>query len=299
MSYLKCGNIGAVVDTRWNNIWALLGILGGIATGIATGVKAAQEGVTWFTKIIKIIGVSSSIGFVLVGVLVAVAITAVFFYLWWDKCIADPKGDSRCLSGVVETINGDDLGVFPFAADHPSLDLVVKSKYWPVVEANDQAKKIFCSNAGSPILKVFYKSGKVCGAALGAAVGAAIVGAAGVIAGAAAAAAIGCATVILCIFALLVAILIVAAAAIAGAWAGSAIGGAAGDEVDMSSSDGSSISVRDLIKATGPTAIYTKFEGAMIQYWNVTTELLGRTAESPSFTHEVSDNEIPDALDCE
>ena len=298
MEYLKCGNIGTVVDTRLNNIWALLGTLGGIVTGIATAVKAATEGVAWFNKIITFLGVSTTVGFVLIGVLVAVAITAVFFYLWWDKCKADPKGDKRCLSGVVEAINGDDLGVFPFAADHPSIDLVIKSKYWPIIEANDQAKKIFCSDAGSPILKVFYKSSKVCGAALGATIGAGVAGAAGVVAGAAAAAAIGCATVILCILAIILLVIIVAAAAIAGAWAGSAIGAAAADDAAINTSEGNAIEVGDLLNCSGPTAIYTKFEGAVVQYLNESTEQMGATAESPSFSHEVPDAEIPDNMDC-
>ncbi len=298
MDYLKCGSLGAVVDTRWEKILAFFGIVGGVISGIAAGVKAAQEGVSIFGKAIQFLGITTTWGFVIVGIAVAILIVSIFIYLWSEKCNADPAGDSRCLSGVVEAINGDDLGVFPFAADHPSVDVVIKSKYWPIIEANDQAKKVFCSDAGSPILKVFYKSSKVCGAAVGAIVGSAVGGAAGVIAGAVAAAAIGCATVWLCLLALLVLIVIVAALAIAGAWGGSAIGAAAADDAAINNTDGRSIAIGDLVKVTGPTAIYSKFEGAVVQYWNVTTEMLGTATTNPSFSHEVPDAAIPDNLDC-
>lgn len=294
MEYSNCGKLGEVVDTRFGNTWYVATVTATVVSVIVGLATADYSGI--FNGLIDFLGISVMGGFVIIGVTVLIITVGVFYYLWKAKC-DEPEGSSRCATGVVNAIHGEDLGVFPFAADHPNIDLVIKSKYWSLIELG-AVKNIFCSGANSPVLKVFYKSPKVCGAASGAVAGSFIGGTGGVIGGAIAATAIGCATVWLCALAIFVLLVIIVAAAVAGAWAGSAIGAATAEGRAIEATDGRDINVGDYMKATGPTAIYNEFEGAMVQYFNEDTELFGRTSELPPYSHEIPDNGIPEVFDC-
>ena len=116
---------------------------------------------------------------------------------------------------------------------HPRVDIVVKSRFWPLTTQG--AGYVACSLAppgiGSPMIQTFYKSDAVCAAGVGALIGAGV-GVATTVAIAVAIGAIGCATIIFCLLALLLAAIIGAVIALVGAAAGGAIGrAAAGDQL--------------------------------------------------------------------
>lgn len=293
---ILCGKLNEVVTDKWEQLLGLFGIVG-IVTVIIQIVKAVLEvesviGV--FTKVISFLGISTTVGFVIIAIAAYLVTVYLIFRLWYDDCVGDQSGETRCATGVVEKINGESVGAI-FNADHPSVDLVTKAIYWIILTTG--ADKMNCSDAGSPVLKVFFKSDRVCAVKGGAVIGAAVAGAGGVVAAAVAAAAIGCATVWLCALAILVAILIVVAAAIAGAFAGGGIAAAATDEDDPSYDDGDAISVGDYLSAQGPTAKNMNFEGAIVQYFNEASALLGRSENSPSFTHDDPDANVPEEMD--
>ncbi len=288
-----CGKISDVVNSLWDNLLGLFGLVG-LITLVIEVVKAAKGGVAFFNTAIDFLGVSAAAGFWLWSILVYLVSVYLLFRLWYDDCVGSQTGPTRCFSGVVETIYSEEANLI-FNADHPSLDMVVRSRYWTVLQLG--ADMIYCSDAGSPMLRVVFKSDRICSSKLGALIGGAALGIGGIIAAAAAAAAIGCATVILCLIALIVAALIVAAAVVIGALAGGAVGAAVSDEDQVQFDDGDAISVGDYLHAEGPTAKNMNYEGAIVQYFNDEAALLGRSTGSPSFSHLDPDTNIPDAID--
>ncbi len=288
-----CGKIDDVVKSFWDNLKGLFGIIGigTIIKEIITQTKGAKE---LFEKAIEFVGVEAAAGFWIWAIIVYAVSVYILFRMWYDDCVGDPEGQTRCVSGVVEKVTDESVGLI-FNADHPSAHVVVKSRYWDLLQLN--AGMINCSAAGSPILIVFYESSKVCGAKLGALIGGAAVGIGGIVLGALAAAAIGCATIILCALALLIAALIVVAAVIIGAAAGGAIGAAVSEDNVPELENGDAIQVGDYVSVLGPTIRNDNYEGAIVQYFNETTSLLGRSSGSPSFSHEDPDNAIPDNME--
>lgn len=260
-----CGKIDDVVKSLWDNLKGLFGLIG-IITFVKEiiGLKAtAEESAAFFLKVIEFLEVSAPVGFWVWAIVVYLVSVYLLFRIWYDDCVGDPQGESRCVSGVVEAVREESVGLI-FNADHPSIDVVIKSSYWPLLQLN--AAMIKCSDAGSPILQVFYKSGRVCGAKLGAFIGGAVLGLGGIVAGAAAGAAVaaavaaaaGCATVILCPLAIIIALLVIAAvvvaAVIVGAAAGGAIGAAVSEEDIPELDSGDAIRVGDYVSVQGPTA---------------------------------------------
>ncbi|MCW8825930.1 MAG: hypothetical protein OQK78_05845 [Gammaproteobacteria bacterium] len=301
---LTCGSLKEVVKTTWDQLKGLFGIVAliTIAIEIIGYIKGVDKVVGVFKTVVEFLGVSSLGGFVIWAIIVYLVSVYVIFRLWYDNCVADQAGGVRCITGVVEAVHGEDLGAL-LDSEHPHIELVSRSHYWPLIELN--ADHIFCSDAGSPMMKIYFKSSRICSIKGGATIGAAVAGAAGVVAAAAAAAAIGCATVIFCALALLVAALIVVAAAIAGAFAGAGIAAAATDEDSAEYDDGVGIQKGDYLNAKGPSAKNMNFKGAIVQYFNNEVTLLGRSPgtsffspfHESSFSHSDPDASIPNDMD--
>ena len=288
-----CGKLNDVVNSLWDNLLGLFGLLGLITLGVEI-VKTVKGGKELFESTIDFLGVEAATGFWLWAIAVYLVSVYMLFRFWYDDCVGGQTGERRCLSGVVEQITSESAGLI-FNASHPSLDLVIRSRYWNIVQLG--ADFIRCSDAGSPMLKVVFKSDRICSAKLGALVGGAALGIGGIVLGALAAAAIGCATIILCALALLVAALIVIAAVVIGALAGGAVGASLSEEDEPEFDDGDSILIGDFIHAEGPTAKNLKFEGAIVQYFNEVVSDLDESRNEPSFRHEDPDANIPDDMD--
>ena len=291
-----CGKLNDVVNSLWDNLLGLFGLLGLITIGleIAKAVKGAASAAEFFGTVINFLGISAAAGFWIWAAVVYLVSVYMLFRLWYDDCVGGQTGERRCLSGVVERIASETAG-WIFNASHPNLDLVVRSRYWTILQLGSDL--IDCSDTGSPMLKVVFKSDRTCSVKLGALIGGAALGIGGVVVAAIAAAAIGCATVIFCVLALLVAALIVAAAVIVGALAGGAVAAGLAEDDEPEFDDGDSIQIGDYIHVEGPTAKNLKFEGAIVQYFNEIVSLLGASNNMASFRHEDPDANIPDAMD--
>jgi hypothetical protein len=229
----------------------------GVAVG-ATGGAAIMAG---------LVGVA---GIIMVGLFVS------------DRCI---QGDGlrNCIAGVVNEIVGsfsetsEDL--FPFTAMHDRLDIVVKSRYWPLVEAS--GAYVFCVDTGrgrSEVMRVYYFNPQVCNAAKGALYGSV----AGAVVGIVIAAILisGCATIILCLLALLLAAIIAAVAVLAGAFVGGQIGKAASSDLTPDDSTlGTTLRTGDLVTVVGNTQKREHDLGANVIWWESSTSLHGHVTD--------------------
>lgn len=295
MAQAICGSRSEVVKGMWDKILEFLGIIGLVTLIGAIGairevlkvIKVIQELVVW--------GMPFAWAVVAVAIIVYLTSVWVLVSLWKSDCLDDQLGEERCLSGVVDKVYGEEVNAV-LNPEHPHVDLVVKSRseYWLLLAAGEH---VYCSDAGSPILKIFYKSSRICAVRGGAAGGGALAGIGGIIAACIAGAAIGCATIYLCIVALVVAALIVLAAVLIGALAGGGIAAATEDPDPPNYDDGNLISVGDYISAQGTTARNDNYKGAVVQYFNNNTALLGHSLGSPSFSHMDPDTAVPDALE--
>lgn len=285
------GKIGSVLGTTFAIIGAVLSVLkviGEIAVvnGILTigGVAVAGAG-----------GAGA-----ISGSAAAIAVIVIVGMYALDRC-TQGEGTAECVSGVVREIVqsfSDALeDLFPFTAMHDRVDLVVKSRYWDVVESN--YAKVFCTEHPNPekseILRTYYFTKKVCNAAKGALLGAIGGAVIGVIVGALAAAAITCLTVILCLFALLIAALIAAVAAIVGAFIGGQIAKAAKDETDPSDDSGSPLSQGSLVSVKGNMQRREEDESANVFWWVSSTTLHGIISSSVPIPYSYCnlDEELP------
>jgi len=299
-----CGKFDEVVSSFWDRLKELFGLLV-IYSIIDAGIKAygvpeiLKSVVTFLGKL----GITVS-GFTVAAIAIAVLVSYILWANWVSDCVADPDGDEQCFTGVVGAINEEELGALLFPK-HPSLDLVVRSAYLQVIIAFSPAM-IYCTDARGTLVKIVFKSSRVCGIRLGNAIGGtvgAVGGAiAGAVAGAALAGALGCAAAtvfyILCLLVvLLVVAVIVIAAAAAGAVIGGAIAAAATDENSPTLSDGSSIAIGDLLSAQGTTAKNNNYEGSVAQYFNKCTSLIGRASRPGPFTNGDVDEFVSDAAD--
>lgn len=215
-------------------------LFGGIAAAGGTLYWVYQNGVPLSNALIHLI---SGAGPVLPGIGITAAAAGAFavlllvgYYLFQaDGCIVSkPKSEPVCASGIVEaTVDLSSTAVLilaPFAVGPAgAFDVVLKSMYWHLATTN--AFWVYCSAAGSAMLRCIVKSEISCGARIGAAVGgvaSAIAGIAlGYLAGAAIASlACGPFAWLCFILALIVAAIVAAAMTYAGAVAGGLIGAA-------------------------------------------------------------------------
>lgn len=293
-----CGPQKKTVNTWWDKlkVWLLiLAIISGIdwLLQVFGYGKVALE---WFGYLWEFVFFGMSFWWAAFAAAIVTYIFGfyVFYKAWSSECKDDLPGGIQCVSGIVNEVKGEALNQI-LNPEHPWVNVVVKSKYWPLVNLN--VDYITCSDALSPILKVVYKSSRICNIRKGSFIGAAVAGAVAVVPAAIAAAAIGCATVILCAIAILVAVLIVAAGLIIGAIYGGALGSATAQPDPASFDSGDPISAGDYISAQGPTAKNLHFSGAMVQQFNQETALLGRSANSAPYDYQEADLMIPDELE--
>ncbi len=249
---------------------------------------------------VQVAGAGYAVGIVIVAVTTAVIIS---YYAGdtYSKLSSDPPkgGTYGCVAGVVETVVNAESKLFNM--HHGRVDVVVKSMYWDVLTRGNPpflwcagcancsasvasaapANRIWCS----PMLRCYYRSNAVVGAALGAAIGAtagAILGAVlGSIAAIALAGACGCGvTVVFAPFCLLVvllltilAVVIVCLCALIGGAVGSEVGRAAADKGPLPAIDDSPGSKPGTHVAIQPGAYVSVF-GYLVQ----TVDALGANA---------------------
>jgi hypothetical protein len=270
----RCGEIAVQEEP----ISKVVVIVGGIVTIIGLivkfeSVKSAAESAASYLGGMYFAGATA-------GFIGAVAVLATISWYVHDRC--NPKqGESVCLAGVVQNIVQDfndfwdDL--LPFSAMHDRVDLVVKSRFWDIVENN--ATLVHCTDVPidslrkSEIFRAYYFTDRVCNAARGAMVGGSVGAVPGILLAALAAAAIGCITFFGCLLALLVAALIAATMVLAGAWAGGHI--AKGEESSPEDDSGTSISIGDLLRVSGPIFSKEYDNGANVMWWVDTSALSG------------------------
>jgi hypothetical protein len=276
----RCGTPdSSLVPTPLSKIGSVIGIISAIAGAVGGVIKATDT----------VVGIATSLGAAgsgtIAGLAAGIAVIIIVGIYAFDRCVGT-DGLQECVAGVVNEIVQDFSSaleeIFPFTAMHDRIDVVVKARYWDVVE--DGNAKVLCTDEAPPrrseILRCYYFTERVCNAAKGAQIGAGVGAAAGVVAAAAVGAAIGCATVILCIVALIVAALVAAAAALVGALIGGQIAKAVSDGDSPTAADGTEISVGDLITVNGNMVRREEDEGANVIWWVSTSSLSGRMPDS-------------------
>lgn len=115
------------------------------------------------------------------------AITLIAAIYLYRTCIQSSTGPLHCVAGIVSRIEpgGTKSGPFKFTVQHPNFDVITTCRYWDTVIASGDPDYIHYntdSREGSPILRVYTYSQRVCdiagwstfGTAIGAAVGAAL-----------------------------------------------------------------------------------------------------------------------------
>jgi hypothetical protein len=300
-----CGKFDEVVSSFWEKLLQLFGLMLLIsiiqaAIAVYGTPQVLADIAAW---LLKTFGITVSV-YLLVAVVVAIVVTWIAWAAFVDDCVGDGPGDSRCFTGVVAGVHEEEVGgvLFP---KHPHIDLVVRSAYLPILFLF-KPDMIECTESGGSIVKVFFKSDRICGIRLANAIGAtvgAIGGAiAGTLAGAALAAALGCAAsgpfYILCVLLVLlvVALIVLAAAAIGAMLAGGVT--ALASEPDMpTATDGGAIAVGHLLSAEGPTARNNNFDGQVCQYFNKCTSALNIAPRSGPYSNADADEFISDTAD--
>ena len=294
----RCGTADSPVDLEpLSDIGAVIGTISGLIGALGIFGQIAVEG-----GIISIGGVAiggAAAGGVIAAALVVIAIIVVVGLYALDRCVAG-DGLRECIAGVVheivESFSGTLDNIFPFTAMHDRIDVVVKSRYWDVVEHGNA--NVYCTDAITPqrseIMRCYYFDDQVCNAAQAGIYGATIGGVAGIIAAAIATAAIGCATVILCILALIVAVLIAAVAALVGALAAGQIARATTDESSPIADSGIAISVGDLVSVTGNMVRREYDDKANVMWFEEQTNLHGSVSDGLTrpFTYCEIDEEL-------
>lgn len=301
----RCGAFDQPISLEpVTRLGAALGIIGTIITVLA-GVGKAVGAVSVSGGVIVIAGefalATAAGGGALTGAAGGIAVLVFVGLFAYDRC-TQGEGLPECVAGVVneivESFSDAAEEIFPFAAMHDRVDVVLKSRFWD--SAEDGGAPTFCTAEETPrrseILRCYYFDPQVCGAARGAVIGAGVGAVGGLLAGAAAAAAIGCATVILCLLALLLALLIAAAAALVGAFAGGQIGKAAATNAIPSApgAGGTSVAltVGDYVTVRGNLRRREHDNNANTFWWVSRTSLHGHA--SANIPHPFSYCEVDD-----
>jgi len=290
----RCGAANSpAIPEPITRIGSVIGIIASIA-GAAGGVIKGLETVGGIG-----VGLGGASGGAISGGLAGIAVIIIVGIYAFDRCVGT-KGLRECVAGVVSEIVQDFTEwteeLFPFTAMHDRVDVVVKSRYWDVLE--DGQAKVFCTEEEPPrrseIMRNYFFTKRVCDTMTGAQIGVGIGAVGGVIAAAAIGAAIGCATVILCIFALLLAALVAAVAALVGALIGGQIAKAISDDTSPTSG-GQEIAVGDLITIHGNMVKREFDENANVMWW-VSSSSLSGTAPTSIPSNPFSYCEIDDVF---
>jgi predicted lipid-binding transport protein (Tim44 family) len=276
---------------------SVLGTAFAIIGGVASALGAADK----IVAVVAALG-GASAGGVLSAFAGGVAVIILVGMYALDRCV---QGDGlrECVAGVVanivESFSDAWQNIFPFTGMHDRVELIVKSRFWDVLESS--GAYVHCTDDATPrrseIMRCYFYSKEVCAAATGSQIGAGVGAVGGIIAGAAIAAAIGCATVILCIFALILAFLVAVVAALVGALIGGQIGKAASENSEPSdSSTGNALATGDLVTINGQRSRREYDENAWVMWWVSSASFHGHVrADIPSnpFSYCEIDEELP------
>ncbi len=290
-----CGSGSASTATTFSDLFGVVFGLISIISGLITFIVKFAEITSFLGTAVSFIGITAPWMYWLGGIATYVTILIVIGVFFYKNCIEEPKGLDTCSAGVIEEVfpSFDDWSewVFPFAASHPRIDVVVKCNYWDLV--GNGGATVVCNNdpQRSPILTAFFHSSEVCAAGVGAIVGAAVAGIGGIIAGVAIGAAIGCSAsgpfYLLCLLVvLLIVAIVVAVAALVGALIGGMIGKAAAGDDDPVGGD-TGLTIGDYVTTPGNLIIMGDLDNARA-YWFVAESghtLHGRSTGSAPFSH--------------
>jgi hypothetical protein len=275
-----CGTFGQTTgDTILALILAILGAIGTIV-GLVKGVADLLALQTLTT----ILGVSAAGAIWVAGAAGAVVGLVIIGASVWDR-LSSRDGINRCYAGVVtsvtESFNDFASNIAPYTAQHDRVDVVVKPTYWDLVS---RGLTIFCDSdsLSSPLIRSYYHSSEIVGAAVGSIVGGVAGTVGGILLAAGAVAAIGCASVILCLFALLLAFLIALAAVLVGALIGGQVGRAAAGDSDPTGSpagggQAATVRVGDYVSINGNMVLYPEDGNAIVAWWVIDTTVHGRS----------------------
>jgi hypothetical protein len=269
-----------------------------------------------FAKLVSVIPLPILAAIVYVAL--QIAIITLFGLNWRAKCRKKAEGIRSCLSGVVNAVHEADIRPLPFLSRHPHLDLVLKHIYWPELDRPGR-KYVYCSDTGprgtrSPILKVFFKSSRVCkilGAAFGGSFAAPLVA---LLATNGIGATAGGATLGAALGFFLFALLFIFAAFVAGLIASAIAAAATNDDVpeadDASAPDdggslppgyGQSVDIAsgDLLTVRGPIFIDDNFRGSVVLRFAEESIKIGSIAaiKQPDYTYVDADEAIDPRVD--
>jgi hypothetical protein len=164
-------------------------------------------------------------------------VAAFIWFLWYQKCQDNTRGDYPCFAGIVDSLTPpatsvttidpttdiarfmeQNTDIFPFMKEHPCFNLVVRCIYWPII--SDNTGYIWYNGKDEPYITCYIKDPRLCQKMMGAAIGATIGGIGGAAAGFyadAAALAICGASIFCAIFAILVGAIVAIVCACVGA----------------------------------------------------------------------------------
>lgn len=212
-----------------------------------------------------------------IGPALVVVVVFAFFY---KKCLESTQASHGCVAGIVHTVTLPFIGVadtiFPFTAMHPSFDVVVKCRHWPTLATNagyikyDVPYDPADPYRGSPTIRAYVFSSRVCAAGAGALAGAVVGGVVGVALGVSIEGALLSACFFLGPLCWLFAVIVAAAVAVVVTLAGAFVGGhygqtfvAPNDESGRIPIDvGTYVTVRGKLIASG-------FDNGAIVFWFV------------------------------
>jgi hypothetical protein len=281
-------------------------VVGGLGGILEWFTKPAQH--IWFT--LGGFGYSAAI---VSGAAAGALLTAAAVFFSAINRLSKPKGVQACYAGVINNIEesfssaGDTL--FPFVAQHDRADVVVKPIDWNLVTLPSY-QYVWCNNDSqtSPLLRSYYFSSEIQGAAIGSMIGAGVGAVGGFISGLLVGALIGCAGgPILCLLAFLVALIVAAVVVLVAAFAGGNIGRAiAGNSSPSGSPSGGAGSQEvgngDYVSVNANLILYAEDYNAVVAWWVDNTTISGRSSRgegvgggSPFTFTDPRDNFNPDS----
>jgi MFS family permease len=295
-----CGSGSAATASTFSDLWGVLtGLISlGSAIGTIIGFVAKFDAIMQFISgPFSLWGLTAGVLVWLAAVVTFVIVMAVIVVFFYKNCIENPAGLDTCSAGVIKAVfpsfSDWTETVFPFTANHPRIDVVVKSKYWPLVGIGGAT--VVCNNDAqkSPVLSAFFHNSQVCGAGVGAIVGAAVGGIAGIFLAVIAAGAIGCTGALVFYLLCLLLVIVVAAIIVAVmALAGAAIGGGIGRDTTRANDPTRNIpriglTIGDYVTTPGNLIISGDLGGART-YWFVGAgkhATHGRSRGTAPFSH--------------
>jgi hypothetical protein len=276
-----CGGPGALDNAILSKIvtWVTTGI--SIGTGLGSLIGWLTGGLSE-----TILGIVSPVGVIFGALGGAGAGVAIVFVPALDR-ISAKEGWKLCYAGVVtaieESFNKALDFLAPYTAQHDRADVVIKPAYWQIVL---RGLYVWCNidTLHSPLIRSYFKSADVIGAAYGSMIGAVVGATGGFFLGLLAGAALGCAFPLLCLLAILLALLIALGTTLTGAFLGGNLGRAfAGVPSEPVGTPAGGlgledVSVGDYVTINANVALYSEDNNAAVAWWVERTTLHGRSS---------------------